>query len=77
MAYTTLTKMQDGDYPVTLLTNSTGKKYRVIYGEQVKDFDNWQAASHEFGYCVFHSLECASKIVRGNHVHLRSIYWLL
>ena len=60
----TLTTMNDGDYPVALKVNNNSTRYMVVYGDQIKSFSTWKAAAHEYAYCVFHSLECASLINR-------------
>ena len=65
MAYKTITQMTDGDYPVSIQVNDTGDQYRVTYGLHMADFTNWVEAAHEYSYCVFHSLECAGLINRG------------
>lgn len=62
---TLLTTFNDGDYPVEL--HQTSKhKYTVLYGAQKFERLTWLQAAHEFGECMFHSLECANKIDRGN-----------
>lgn len=66
MSCSTISTFTDGDHPVEIQTNSNGTKYRIVYGVQVKDFSDWSKAAREYGNCVFHSLECAAKIDRGN-----------
>lgn len=51
------------DAPVSIAQKGK-RKFQVTYGLQVKTFDNWQPAFENFGYCVAHSLECASMLVR-------------
>lgn len=53
---------QDGlDFPVKLYQISK-HRYKVVYGADVRtNLRRWDAAA-EFGYCVFHSAECAGKL---------------
>jgi hypothetical protein len=58
---TLLTTFNDGDCPVMLYQTSK-YKYMVVYGAQEYKGLDWQKAAEEYGYCMFHSLECAGKI---------------
>ena len=37
-------------------------KFRVTYGQSVRDNLTYVAAAHEFGECVFHGLACDGKL---------------
>lgn len=52
------------DYSITLIQHSDGT-YRVTYGLQSKVFSTWKEASNDLGSCLFHSLECAGLVDRG------------
>lgn len=58
-----LTVFKDGDYAVELFQTSANK-YMVLYGADQRPGLTWLQAAHEFGECVFHSLQCAGKIDR-------------
>ena len=38
-------------------------RFTVIYGDYTKTGLNWMEAAHEYGECLFHSLEGESKLV--------------
>lgn len=40
-------------------------RYNVHYGKQSTKGLNWEEAAKEFGYNLFHALECDGKIDRG------------
>ena len=46
------------------IEQSSKRNFRVTYGLQVKRFDNWLSAFHEYGECLAHYLECESKLSR-------------
>lgn len=51
----------NGDHDVKLEQRANGK-FRITYGKEVHDRLNYDEAAREYGYCVFHSLACASKL---------------
>jgi len=60
-----ITTFTDGDYPVQIIATGVNR-FNVVYGADIRTGLNWLEAAHEFGECVFHSLECAGKVDRGN-----------
>lgn len=46
------------------IEQSSKRNFRVSYGSQVREFNNWRAAFEDFGYCLAHYLECESKLSR-------------
>lgn len=60
----TIYQLTDTEWPLSI--QQKGKFLFVVqYGQDVpRVFNNWKEAFAEFGYCLAHSLECQSKLVR-------------
>ena len=55
-----VTKCTDLDCEVLLLRGN--KKYRVVYGAEVKEFKDKLQAFEEYSHCLLHSAQCSGKL---------------
>jgi hypothetical protein len=59
-----LVRLDDGhQWPIELRAQAA-HRYSVQYGQQLKSNLGWKEAAEEFGYCLFHRLECDGLIDR-------------